>query len=42
MLAFAYAGGVTAADRLSRPGAVVFTDMRQLPDLLEAAAQRTA
>ena len=42
MLAFAYAGGVTAADRLSRPGAVVFTDMRQLPDLLEAAAERTA
>ena len=42
MLAFAYAGGVTPADRLSRPGAVVFTDMRQLPDLLEAAAQRTA
>jgi HAD superfamily hydrolase (TIGR01509 family) len=37
MLPFAYAGGVTAADRLARPGAVVFTDMRQLPDLLEAA-----
>jgi HAD superfamily hydrolase (TIGR01509 family) len=42
MLALAYAGGVTAADRLARPGAVVFTDMRQLPDLLEAAATRTA
>lgn len=37
MLPFAYAGGVTPAERLSRPGAVVFTDMRQLPDLLEAA-----
>jgi HAD superfamily hydrolase (TIGR01509 family) len=37
MLPFAYAGGVTSADRLARPGAVVFTDMRQLPDLLEVA-----
>jgi HAD superfamily hydrolase (TIGR01509 family) len=37
MHAFAYAGGVTSADRLARPGAVVFTDMRQLPGLLEAA-----
>lgn len=37
MLPFAYAGGVTPAERLARPGAVVFTDMRQLPDLLEAA-----
>ena len=42
MLPFAYAGGVTPADRLARPGAVVFTDMRQLPDLLEAAVQGTA
>jgi HAD superfamily hydrolase (TIGR01509 family) len=42
MLPFAYAGGVTPAERLARPGAVVFTDMRQLPDLLEAAATRTA
>ena len=42
MLPFAYAGGVTPADRLARPGAVVFTDMRQLPDLLEAAAQGTS
>jgi HAD superfamily hydrolase (TIGR01509 family) len=42
MLAFAYAGGVTPADRLARPGAVVFTDMRQLPEFLEAAATRTA
>ncbi len=38
MLPFAYAGGVTPAERLARPGAVVFTDMRQLPELLEAAA----
>jgi HAD superfamily hydrolase (TIGR01509 family) len=37
MLPFAYAGGVTRAERLARPGAVVFTDMRQLPELLEAA-----
>jgi HAD superfamily hydrolase (TIGR01509 family) len=37
MLPFAYAGGVTPADRLARPGAVVFTDMRQLPELLETA-----
>jgi HAD superfamily hydrolase (TIGR01509 family) len=42
MLPFAYAGGVTLADRLARPGAVVFSDMRQLPELLEAAAKRTA
>ncbi len=38
MRAFAYAGGVTPAERLARPGAVVFTDMRDLPGLLEAAA----
>ena len=38
MLPFAYAGGVTPADRLSRPGAVVFHDMRELPGLIEAAA----
>lgn len=37
MRAFAYAGGVTPADRLARPGAVVFMDMRELPGLLEAA-----
>jgi HAD superfamily hydrolase (TIGR01509 family) len=42
MLPFAYAGGVTPAERLARPGAVVFADMRQLPELLEAAAKRTA
>jgi HAD superfamily hydrolase (TIGR01509 family) len=37
MRPFAYAGGVTPAERLARPGAVVFTDMRRLPGLLEAA-----
>jgi HAD superfamily hydrolase (TIGR01509 family) len=36
MRAFAYAGGVTAADRLAGPGTIVFDDMRQLPDLLAA------
>ena len=35
--AFAYAGGVTTADRLSRPGVVIFDEMRDLPALLEAA-----
>jgi HAD superfamily hydrolase (TIGR01509 family) len=34
MRAFAYAGGVTNADRLSRPGVVVFEDMHRLPELL--------
>ena len=38
MRPFAYAGGVTPAERLTRPGAIVFTDMRELPGLLEAAA----
>ena len=38
MRAFAYAGGVTPAERLARPGAVVFNDMRELPALLDAAA----
>lgn len=37
MAAFAYAGGVTGADRLRLPGATVFEAMRQLPELLEAA-----
>jgi HAD superfamily hydrolase (TIGR01509 family) len=37
MRPFAYAGGVTPAERLARPGAVAFTDMRELPDLLKAA-----
>jgi HAD superfamily hydrolase (TIGR01509 family) len=39
MRAFAFAGGVTPTERLARPGAVVFTDMRELPGLLEAAAR---
>lgn len=34
MRAFAYAGGVTGADRLTRPGVVVFDDMHRLPALL--------
>ena len=34
MSTFAYAGGVTPAERLARPGVVVFSDMRQLPELL--------
>jgi HAD superfamily hydrolase (TIGR01509 family) len=38
MRAFAYAGGVTPAARLARPGAVVFDDMHELPRLLQAAA----
>jgi beta-phosphoglucomutase-like phosphatase (HAD superfamily) len=37
MQAFAYAGGVTAADRLARPGVVVFDDMRRLPGLIKSA-----
>jgi HAD superfamily hydrolase (TIGR01509 family) len=37
MRAFGYAGGVTAADRLARPGVVVFDEMRQLAGLLDAA-----
>lgn len=42
MRPFAYAGGVTPAGRLTRPGAVVFTDMRELPGLLEAAREPAA
>ena len=34
MRAFGYAGGVTPADRLARPGVVIFDDMRRLPALL--------
>jgi HAD superfamily hydrolase (TIGR01509 family) len=34
MRVLAYAGGVTTAEKLSQPGAVVFDDMRQLPALL--------
>jgi HAD superfamily hydrolase (TIGR01509 family) len=40
MQAFAYAGGVTPADRLTRPGVIVFEDMRHLPGLLENAEPR--
>jgi HAD superfamily hydrolase (TIGR01509 family) len=40
MQAFAYAGGVTAAHRLTRPGVVVFEGMRELPALLENAEAR--
>jgi HAD superfamily hydrolase (TIGR01509 family) len=36
MQVFAFAGGVTAASKLSLDGAVVFDDMHALPDLLVA------
>jgi HAD superfamily hydrolase (TIGR01509 family) len=36
MAVFAFAGGVTSADRLSIEGAVVFDNMRHLPGLLQA------
>jgi len=39
MQAFAYAGGVTTADRLARPGVVVFEEMRRLPGLLGVAGR---
>jgi HAD superfamily hydrolase (TIGR01509 family) len=39
MTAFAYAGGVMAADRL-RAGDIVFEDMRELPGLLAAVSRR--
>ena len=32
MHVFAYAGGVTPAERLEGPGTTVFSDMRQIPD----------
>ncbi len=34
MLAFGYAGGLTAAERLEGPDTIVFEDMRELPRLL--------
>ncbi|WP_426512720.1 HAD family hydrolase [Dactylosporangium sp. McL0621] len=37
MPCLAYAGGLTAADRLAGPGTTVFHDMRDLPGLLERA-----
>ena len=39
MHVFAYAGGVTPAERLEGPGTTVFSDMRQLPGLIEAGRQ---
>jgi len=36
MAVFAYAGGVTSASRLSLEGAVVFDDMRELPEVLHS------
>ncbi|AUG76411.1 haloacid dehalogenase [Kitasatospora sp. MMS16-BH015] len=38
MRSFGYAGGLTPADWLTGPGTVVFEDMRQLPELIAAAA----
>ena len=37
MRAFAFAGGLTAAEHLRGPGTIVFNDMRQLPKLLAGA-----
>jgi HAD superfamily hydrolase (TIGR01509 family) len=39
MQPFAYAGGVTPARRLARRSVIVFSDMRELPGLIEAAAR---
>ncbi|MGW1988805.1 HAD family hydrolase [Embleya sp. NPDC001921] len=36
MRAFGYVGGLTRADRLADSGAVLFDDMRALPDMLRA------
>ena len=41
MRAFGYAGGVTPAARIARPGVVVFPDMRDLPDLLAVSQSPT-
>ncbi|MFD0358920.1 HAD family hydrolase [Streptomyces sp. NPDC127110] len=38
MRSLGYAGGLTPADALAGPGTVVFTDMRELPALLEDMA----
>jgi beta-phosphoglucomutase-like phosphatase (HAD superfamily) len=35
MHVFGYAGGLTSAERLRTAGAVVFAEMRELPDLLQ-------
>lgn len=40
MLAFAFAGSVTPAERLRGPGTVVFTSMRDLPRLLASRTHR--
>lgn len=42
MLAFAFAGGVTPAERLCGRGTVVFTSMRELPRLLASGTERQA
>ena len=39
MTVFAYAGGMVARERLQADGAVVFDDMRRLPELLAATDQ---
>ncbi len=39
MTVFAYAGGMVARERLQAGGAVVFDDMRRLPELLAATDQ---
>ena len=36
MLAFGFAGGLTSAERLRGPRTIVFSDMRELPDLVAA------
>jgi HAD superfamily hydrolase (TIGR01509 family) len=38
MWVFAYAGGVTSAERLAGPGTVVFSEMHELPALLAVRA----
>jgi beta-phosphoglucomutase-like phosphatase (HAD superfamily) len=40
MLALGFAGGVTAAERLRGPNTLVFSDMRELPQILRGAALR--
>lgn len=40
MLALGFAGGATAAERLRGPNTLVFSDMRELPQILRGAALR--
>jgi HAD superfamily hydrolase (TIGR01509 family) len=40
MPCFGFAGGITPAERLEGPGTVVFDDMAQLPDLIDAHDRR--